>query len=89
MTPRKELIIPDSGDGNFISFDKLETYELEGIDNPRLRGRKLFRQLMKLPPWQKELIIPDSGDGNQMRIAYVDTGVWKELIIPDSGDGNK
>ena len=36
----------------------------EGIDNPRLRGRK---RLLVVPQYcvnRKELIIPDSGDGN-------------------------
>ena len=44
MTVTKELIIPDSGDGNatvrYVAEDGLE----EGIDNPRLRGRKLHRR---------------------------------------------
>ena len=36
----------------------------EGIDNPRLRGRKLSGLIGGVACLAKELIIPDSGDGN-------------------------
>ena len=39
----KELIIPDSGDGNLQETCHIKR-KAEGIDNPRLRGRKLSLQ---------------------------------------------
>ena len=60
----KELIIPDSGDGNKSHRTSQLIRRFEGIDNPRLRGRKpSFSILIVFSP-MKDLIIPDSGDGN-------------------------
>ena len=61
---------------------------IEGIDNPRLRGRKLDHLDHSFFPTLKELIIPDSGDGNYAPLSLTHLRRWKELIIPDSGDGN-
>ena len=61
---------------------------VEGIDNPRLRGRKLVTVNVTCSCNRKELIIPDSGDGNVATLTYFLDLRVKELIIPDSGDGN-
>ena len=59
------MIIPDSGDGNAIVAMDKDKLDKEGIDNPRLRGRKPGVQLVLVSHDLKELIIPDSGDGNR------------------------
>ena len=64
-------------------------YEVEGIDNPRLRGRKLQCGARLVDRVTKELIIPDSGDGNPPLSLPQRFVATKELIIPDSGDGNR
>ena len=57
------MIIPDSGDGNISAKSFYKLYH-EGIDNPRLRGRKRSCVSCNSASSAKELIIPDSGDGN-------------------------
>ena len=85
---RKELIIPDSGDGNSTGHWSSRQALDEGIDNPRLRGRKPNISTENVFKIKKELIIPDSGDGNQRCASHASHESMKELIIPDSGDGN-
>ena len=63
--------------------------QYEGIDNPRLRGRKQCGFNVAIVFSMKELIIPDSGDGNFVMIHGYGSTMEKELIIPDSGDGNR
>ena len=69
FSKKKELIIPDSGDGNITEFGVWTPF-YEGIDNPRLRGRKLIQKLTPCRVSTKELIIPDSGDGNSSPLSW-------------------
>ena len=84
----KELIIPDSGDGNAAQSIFIAIINLEGIDNPRLRGRKPQLINLSIDLLNEGIDNPRLRGRKQTRTLSKVFLVQKELIIPDSGDGN-